>query len=209
MSMSVQLPSEPRKAQRATKDFMRQIEMEALEIRRRVNVGLLEPFDPRSRATQLGMQLAYPADVPQLQPAVRDHLSSLDPTIWSGISEKLADGRIMVLLNPNMTLEREAVTIMEEFFHVYYGHEPTKLVMNAAGFEGRKYDEAVEQEAYWTAAATLLSAKAVSLAVWRGETADDLAVTYSVSPQLVEMRIKTLGLWPYYDPDTLVMRRTG
>jgi hypothetical protein len=207
--MRTLLPSEPGKAQRPTKHFMRQLEMEALEIRRRLKVGPLDQFDPRSFAKQLGLQLAYPTDLPDLQPSIRDQLCSLEPTVWSGMGKKLPDGLVLVLLNPNMTVERETVTIMEEFCHVYYGHEPSDLVVYPLGFAARKYDESVEQEAYWTGAAVLLPAKAVALSVWRGETADDLAVRYSVSPQLAEMRIKTLGLWPHYDPDSSVMRKAS
>lgn len=73
----------------------------------------------------------------------------------------------------------------------------------------RIYDDAVEQEAYWTAAAALLPSKAVAMAVYRGETADDLAVRYSVSSELAEMRIKTLGLWSHLTPPPTILRRAS
>lgn len=209
MSMSILLPNGPGKAQRATKDFMRRIEMEAMQIRRDAKVGPLEPFEPRILVEKAGLRLARPADVPDLQPEVRDYVCSLEPSIWSGMGKALDDSCILVLLNPNMTVERENVTIMEEVCHVHYGHEPSELVAHPAGFEERKYDESVEQEAYWTAAAVLLPSKVVAMAVWRGETAEDLAAQYNVSPELAEMRIKTLGFWPYYDPNGQTIRRAS
>lgn len=207
--MSTQLPNELVKAQPPTREFMRQIEKQAILIRERANIGPLEPFDPRLLVEQARMRLVYPEDVPDLHPEVRDHLCNLEPTIWSGMGKELDDGTILVLLHPNMTVERENVTIMEEVCHAHYGHEPSELITYPAGFKERKYDERIEQEAYWTAAAVLLPAKAVALAVWNGKNAEDLAITYNVSVELAEMRIKTLGLWPYYDPDASVMRRAS
>ncbi|HSH77849.1 MAG TPA: ImmA/IrrE family metallo-endopeptidase [Herpetosiphonaceae bacterium] len=205
----MQTADEPGAERPASKAFMRYIEEQAILLRQRAGAGALEPFEPRSLVSDAKLQLAYPKDVTELPPAVLTYLSDISPKAWSGMGKPLPNGELFVLLHPGMTPERESVTIMEEVAHVHFGHEPSELVAHPLGWEQRKYNKQAEQEAYWTAGAVLLPSKAVAFAVWRGETATDLAVAYSVSVELAEMRIKTLGLWPHYDPDPIPMRRAG
>ncbi len=207
--MNMQIPDEPDGEHPASREFMRYIEEQAMLIRKRTGVGLLESFDPRSMAKDVRLQLAYPKDVTKLPPEVFTYLSDLSPKAWSGMGRLLPSGELLVLLHPAMTPERESVTIMEEVGHAHFGHQPSELVAYPEGWEQRYYNKQVEQEAKWTAAAVLLPSKAVALAVWRGETAIDLAVAYNVSVELAEMRIKTLRLWPHYDPDAISIRRAG
>jgi hypothetical protein len=202
-------PDEPGKEHPATKQFMRYLEEQAMLLRQRVNVSPLEPFDPRLLVDQAKLELAYPKDVADLPSEILHYMSNTDPKAWSGIGRPLPNGQLLVLLHPGMTPERESVTIMEEVAHVHFGHQPSELIADPTGFEKRKYNKQIEQEAYWTAGAVLLPSKAVALAVWRGQTAEDLAVDYNVSVELAEMRIKTLGLWSHYNPDPLPMRRAG
>lgn len=196
-------------ARPATKEFMRYLEQQAMILRQRAGVGPLDPFDPQRLLAQARLKIAYPKNVDDLHSDVLDYFSTLDPTTWSGMGRALPDGKLLVLLNPNMTPERESVTIMEEVAHVHYGHQHSELVTHPTGFEQRKYNKQIEQEAYWTAAAVLLPGKAVAFAVWRGETAEDLMTAYNVSIELAEMRIKTLGLWSHYNRNPLPLRRAS
>jgi Zn-dependent peptidase ImmA (M78 family) len=108
----------------------------------------------------------------------------------------LPEGRFLVLLHPNQTPERAAVTVMEEVAHAYFEHRPSRLVTERNGFARREYDKQIEQEAYWTAAAAMLPRLVVAHAVWRGQSAEDLATQYHVSVELAEFRIKVMRLWP-------------
>jgi hypothetical protein len=202
-------PDEPGAERAPTKQFMRYLEEHAMQLRVRAGIGPLEPFNPRTLAEQAHLELAYPENIHDLPSEVLEYVSNIDPKAWSGMGKSLPDGKLLVVLNPNMTPERESITIMEEIAHIHFGHQPSELLAYPKGFEQRKYNKQIEQEAYWTAGATVLPSKAVALAVWRGETAEDLAIKYEVSVELAEMRIKTLGLWPYYNPDPLPMRRAG
>lgn len=197
-------------AERApTKQFMRYLEEQAMQLRERAGLSSLEPFNPLILVDQAKLELAYPENINHLPPQVLEYVSNVNPKSWSGMGKQLPDGKLLVVLNPNMTIERERVTIMEEVAHIHFEHQPSELIPYPMGFEQRKYNKQIEQEAYWTAGATLLPSKAVALAVWRGETAEDLAIKYEVSVELAEMRIKTLGLWSYYTPDPFPMRRAG
>jgi len=144
-----------------------------------------------------------------LYTALLQSVQAMDARKWSGISKQLPDGSLLIALNPNMTIERENVTILEEFAHIYYGHTPIELLTHPSGFNQRIYNEEEEREAYWTAGATMLPSKAVGMAVYRGDAAEDLAVSYDASVELAEMRIKTLRLWPHYNPESYPVRRAS
>lgn len=181
-----------------TRAFLRQLEEGAVALRFRAGVAPLGPLDPRVVQKQLGCTIVTPEAVAVMLPEVRARVREVTPREWSGTGLPMPDGHLLVLLNPNQTVERAGVTALEEVAHAHYGHEPTRIVTLSNGAVKRVFSPRNEQEAYWTAAAALLPMKAVGLAVWRGQTAVDLAADYGVSIELAEFRIKILGLWTHY-----------
>ncbi|MCW3835035.1 XRE family transcriptional regulator [Sphingomonas canadensis] len=115
---------------------------------------------------------------------------------WSAMSVPLnADqDSWVVFLNDCHTIERQRVTLLEEYWHILSGHKLTKIAKIAGAF-GRTYDSAEEHDAYFLASATLLPRDAVKRMVSEGKGAAHIAATYGTSPELVEYRIKRLGLW--------------
>jgi IrrE N-terminal-like domain len=183
-----------KKLLRTDNTLIREIERHAVILRQQIGIGLMDRLNPREWADKLNIQIAYPDEIEQLTHEIRQRLLGFDAKVWSGISNTLPGGQMLIILNPNQTAERENVTIMEEVAHNYYGHQPSQL--NRIGRD--RYDEETEREAYWTAAAALLPSKVVGQAVWRGESAAALAARYGTSVELAEMRIKTLNLWSCY-----------
>lgn len=192
-----------------TRAFLQHIESQAMILRHRAGIEPLEPLNPRALAGTLRLRIVRYEEIGSLPPALYQQLAAIDARAWSGMGKELPSGELLIALNPNMTIERETVTIMEEVAHAYYGHRPVDLVPIALGFEQRTYSDSDEREAYWTAGAVLLPSKAVAQAVYRGESAEDLAVAYEVSVELAEMRIKTLRLWRHSNPDSLPAWRTN
>ena len=115
---------------------------------------------------------------------------------WSAMSVPL--DRVMtswvVLLNDCHTVERQRVTLLEEYWHILMGHKLTKVARISEVY-GRTYDQAEEHDAYYLASASLLPREAVQGAVSEGRSAADIAKRFGTSPELVEYRIKRLGLW--------------
>lgn len=181
-----------------TREFLQAIEEEAIHLRQNADVGPLERLNPWAVTKELGLMIVTPDDVAAMSPEQRSRVRAITPRQWSGMGRSLPDGQLLVLLHPEQTPERAAVTIMEEVAHTHYGHQPTQIVTLPGGVAKRTFSPRTEQEAYWTAAATLLPMKAVAQAVWRGRTAAALAADYGVSVQLAEFRIKILGLWNHY-----------
>jgi Zn-dependent peptidase ImmA (M78 family) len=99
-----------------------------------------------------------------------------------------------VLLNDRHNLERQRVTILEEFWHILLGHKLTKIARIAEAY-GRTYDKTEEHDAYYLASATLLPKAAIRKAVSQKLSSVDVAAKFGTSSELVEYRIKRLGLW--------------
>ncbi|MBA3511596.1 XRE family transcriptional regulator [Sphingomonas sp.] len=118
---------------------------------------------------------------------------------WSAMSVPLNEiqDQWAVLLNDCHTPERQRVTLLEEVWHILLGHKLVKIAKVAESF-GRTYDTVEEHDAYYLASATLLPRKAVAEAVEKRESSDDIASRFGTSPELVEYRIKRLGLWRDY-----------
>jgi transcriptional regulator with XRE-family HTH domain len=115
---------------------------------------------------------------------------------WSAMSVPL--DRVMtnwvVLLNDCHKVERQRVTLLEEYWHVLMGHKLVKVAKISEAY-GRTYDQAEEHDAYYLASASLLPRDVVKDSVSKGRSAADIAKQFGTSPELVEYRIKRLGLW--------------
>jgi transcriptional regulator with XRE-family HTH domain len=115
---------------------------------------------------------------------------------WSAMSVPLneANDSWTVLLNDCHTIERQRVTILEEFCHILLGHKLTRVARVADSY-GRTYDKAEEHDAYYLASACLLPKGAMFKAVKRKLSSDQIAQTFGTSSELVDYRLKRLGLW--------------
>ena len=187
-----------RESGRAPRQFLRYVEEHAIQLRQQVGLGIQGPLDPVILQGPLGIVIANPVLLMGMSDEDRLKLQGIDARTWSGGGQPLPDGRTLVTLNPNMTKERAAVTIMEEVAHCHFAHTPTALVVEPTGLEVRQYDQVAEDEAYWTAAAALLPSCVVAKAIWKAVPGECIARDYGVSIELVEFRIKTLRFWPFY-----------
>lgn len=197
--MDIRKKTNPARTWQPTREFLQFIEGHAAILRQRAKVGPSDRLDPRQLTQELGITVASLNDLVALTPEDRELLSGVDAKEWSGMGIPLSTDKLLVILHPNQTPERASVTIMEEVCHSYFGHKPSQLITQASGIVKRQYDEIAEREAYWTASATLLPSEVVAKAVWRGRSAEEIAIRFGASTQLVEMRIKTLLLWDEYE----------
>lgn len=115
---------------------------------------------------------------------------------WSAMSVPLnsAQDSWVVFLNDCHSPERQRVTLLEEYWHILSGHKLTKIAKIAGSF-GRTYDTSEEHDAYFLASATLLPREAIRRMVAEGKSSADIASCFGTSSELVEYRIKRLGLW--------------
>lgn len=123
---------------------------------------------------------------------------------WSGgaSSQKLPDGRKLIILNPTHGRNRHNATLMEEISHVFLGHKPSRLAIVNRDKQGniiaRDYNQDIEEEAYGTGAAALVPYLGLKYFIEKGRTSTEIARHFCVSRALVEYRIKISRLWDAY-----------
>src|SRR5947207_13996683 len=88
----------------------------------------------------------------------------------------------------------KSFTVLEELWHILLGHKLTKIARVAEAY-GRTYDKAEEHDAYYLASATLLPRAAVADAVLKKKSSEEIAKVFGTSSELVDYRLKRLGLW--------------
>lgn len=166
----------------------------------RSDLGLDDESDLNSlslRVAGVTVELLSQSDC--LGASERQKLSGVSRDDWSAMSVPLnsTQDSWVVLLNDTHTVERQRVTLLEEYWHILLGHKLVKIAMIAKSY-GRTYDSAEEHDAYFLASASLLPRNAVKKMVQEKASAAEIAARFGTSPQLVEYRIKRLGLWRDY-----------
>ncbi|MFZ1700547.1 MAG: ImmA/IrrE family metallo-endopeptidase [Pyrinomonadaceae bacterium] len=146
---------------------------------------------------------------PLLTPETKAHLIGDGSGAWSGgaASHTLPNGQKLIILNPTHSRTRQHATLMEEVCHVFYGHKPSRLAIEARNKDGkiiaRDYNHSIEEEAYSTGAAALVPYTGLKRMVVGGKTINEIARHFYVSRALVEYRIKVSRLWDTYKTNVL------
>lgn len=172
-------------------------ELERIAEKFRADLGLAEaePIDSLKIEVE-GVEVVRVGQTNCLDQETLDYLREGASGEWSAMSVPLdvEHERWAVLLNDGHTLERQRVTVLEEFWHILLGHKLTKIARIAEAF-GRTYDKTEEHDAYYLASATLLPKAAVIEAVGDNRSSAQIAGAYGTSSELVDYRVKRLGLW--------------
>lgn len=141
-------------------------------------------------------------DLEDLDEDVVKHLSGDGKTEWSAMSVPLDNTfqKWIIVRNHLHNIERQRVSLLEEYWHIMLGHEPTRVV-KIGDTHGRTFESEEEDEAFFLASATLLPRECILKFVSKkNKDIDKFAKKYGVSKQLVEYRIKRLGQWYKYKP---------
>lgn len=172
-------------------------ELEQAAEKFRADLGLAqdEPIDSL-RIEVDGVQVVPVGKTNCLDAQTVKHLRGIARGEWSAMTIPLdADNENwVVLLNDSHAVERRRVTLLEEYWHILLGHKLTKIARVAESY-GRTYDKTEEHDAYYLASAVLLPRTAVIDAVSKKRTSNEIAQTFGTSTELVEYRVKRLGLW--------------
>ena len=162
----------------------------------------LNPFDLARYAKLL--VASFEQIEPFLSDETKKHLLETGSDKWSGgaSSQKLPDGRKLIILNPTHGKNRQNATLMEEICHVFLGHKPSRLAIENVNQKGqpiaRDYNQDIEEQAYAVGAAALVPYSALRRMVEAGKTSREISRHFEVSRELVEYRIKISRLWDTY-----------
>lgn len=172
-------------------------ELESVAAKFRADLGISKdsPIDPLKLQVE-GIDVVGITTTDCLDPETVSSLSSESCDEWSAMSVPLdlAEDLWVVLLNDCHTLERQRVTVLEEYWHILLGHRLTRVARIGEAY-GRTYDKIEEHDAYYLASATLLPMHAVAESVTQNLGSGEIARRFGTSPELVDYRIKRLGLW--------------
>jgi transcriptional regulator with XRE-family HTH domain len=184
------------------------MEERALNLREQVGVGPDAPLDALDIEIE-GVNVLVPSEIVGLDQKCLDHLYGAGAGEWSAMSVPLDEvgDAWAIVRNDQHSMVRQKVTYLEECWHILQGHRLTKIAKISESY-GRTYDSDEENEAYYLAGATLVPGSAVVTAVNAGK-ADLLAATFDVSQQLIEYRIKRLGLWSTYKGKAVTIAPKG
>tara|TARA_B100000965_G_scaffold406790_1_gene448656 strand:+ start:43045 stop:43989 length:945 start_codon:yes stop_codon:yes gene_type:complete len=172
-----------------------ELEQEAADFRSDLKLSPGEPLD--SLRIEVGGVTVIPISSTDLVSSkTKKHLRGGASDEWSAMSVPLdsENENWAVLLNDDQSVERQRVTILEEYWHILLGHKLTKVARISESY-GRTYDKSEEHDAFYLASATLLPKDAVIDAVKQGQSSENIAAHFGTSPELVDYRIKRLGLW--------------
>jgi transcriptional regulator with XRE-family HTH domain len=139
------------------------------------------------------------SDIKNVPQETKTHLFGPGSAEWSAATIPLKDKNLdwLIVLNDSHTKERQRATLMEEYCHVLLGHDMTQISAQE-GVAFRDYRRGEEAEAYYVGAAILVPQKGLQHRLSSRHGADAIAKHYGVSRELVEFRIKRLGLWYAY-----------
>lgn len=175
-------------------------EMEEMAIGLRKELGLDDqmPVDPL-RIKIEGVKILTIGEIKDVSPDVKAHLGGPGKDKWSAMSVPIDEEQDtwIIVRNKEHQLARQNVSILEEFWHILLGHRLTKIAQ-VAGVYGRTFDETEEHDAFYLAAATLIPENVIRATVQEKKNIKHIARNYGASPDLVEYRIKRLGLWREY-----------
>jgi transcriptional regulator with XRE-family HTH domain len=172
-----------------------ELERAAEDFRRDLDLASDEPLDSLKLNVE-GVQVHRLTQTNYLEGSIAQKLQVGSVDEWSAMSVPLDAGgdKWAVLLNDCHKAERQRVTVLEEYWHILLGHKLTKIARIAEAY-GRTYDKAEEHDAYYLAAATLLPKAAIIKAVRAKQNSVEIAQQFGTSTELVDYRIKRLGLW--------------
>jgi len=178
-----------------TKDEM---EMMAEAFRKDVGLSGEEPLEP-FRLKIEGVELVSLAEIVGVDKQIKDQLLNSGKQDWSAMSVPLEEGtdRWAIVWNSSQSKRRQRVSLLEEIWHILLGHKLTRIT-KVADVYGRTFAEVEEHDAYYLASATLLPAPVIKQLIRENQDVSEVATVYGTTLELVEYRIKRLGLWRQY-----------
>jgi len=176
----------------------RDLEANALSFRKQLNLSEDEPLDPLKLKIS-GVQIVTVDQIDGVCDQTRKHLSEVAHDQWSAMSVPLDDDHSswLIVVNHAHDPRRQRVSVAEELWHIFQGDELTEIVKVGPVY-GRNFKKEEEDSAFYLAAASLLPQGIIKKLVTSNETAEKIAEKFGVSKELVEYRIKRLGLWNRY-----------
>ena len=169
-------------------------EQTSARIRQKLGLPEDSPLDLIRVAESLGVFVASPQELSDLDAISRDRLLGANSDEWSALT--VTDGsNSLIVLNASHAPSRRNSDLAHEIAHIILGHEPSKMfISSTSNFAIRTHDASQEEEAAWLAG-TLLLPRLALLRLRRENIGDEEACKrYAVSPVMLRYRRSVTGV---------------
>ena len=166
----------------------------AVELRRTLRLQRTDPLGPEQLATQLGVKLCTPREIPGLSSKAIGVLLDSEKDSWSAVTLSSGD-QTLIIFNSSHSLGRRANDIMHELAHILLGHKPARMMYFPDGqLALRTYDPDQEEQATWLAGCLLLPREALIRIRSSGLDESAAAAHFQVSRILLTYRLDMTGV---------------
>jgi Zn-dependent peptidase ImmA (M78 family) len=170
--------------------FRAEAERISVAIRTDLGIGVGDPLPLEAAARVRKVEVVSAADLVDLERLVE--LERIQAFAFSACTFEL-DGKAVIVFNPLRSLPRQHSDVAHELSHLLLGHALTEI-REVAGLPFRTCRPDQEEEATTLGGTLLLPRPLLLRAIRRGMGVDDVARTYSVTPEMARFRINTTGV---------------
>jgi hypothetical protein len=158
----------------------------------------LNPYDPLPAALladHLGVPIKVPYDFPALEDVHLNNLLGAGSDHWSAATLPIGNGHHLVIHNPIHAKPRQESNLMHELAHIICKHD-VPSTDSLPGFPGilRNFNDEQEEEAECLGATLQLPRVALSWALRRRMSAEEMADHFTASTTMVRFRINMTGV---------------
>ena len=162
----------------------------AAELRSEMGLAEDDPFDPYAWGIAYGVPILSLAEVSASERAVR-RFAVERPELWSAALIQNGHGQVVVY-NAAHSMVRVRSNLAHEVAHIAAEHAMTSAWMTDSGGCGGT-SQVHEKEAAELAGAILIPAERAKVHAIKGRNAADLALTYQVSVEMAQWRMRASG----------------
>jgi Zn-dependent peptidase ImmA (M78 family) len=169
----------------------------ASEKRQELGLKPAAPLNPHLLASNLGIKVLTPHDIPKLSaPAITTLLKNDDktPSCWSAVT-LVVGTKTVVILNSSHSSGRQSNDLAHELAHRIRSHETRSMEVSCEGVMLiSEYDKLQEAEADWLAGCLLLPREALVKIKTSQTDAEDAAQMFGVSVKMLKYRLSMTGV---------------
>jgi Zn-dependent peptidase ImmA (M78 family) len=156
-----------------------------------------DPLDAKALATNLGVLVWTPEDVPNLSATSKEILLRNDgksSSDWSAVTVVVA-GKRLVILNSSHSLGRQSSDLMHELAHIILDHQSQELNISSEGvLMLSAYEKDQEDEADWLCGCLLLPRSALVSIMKNSLDLPENAKVFKVSMSMMKYRLSMTGV---------------
>jgi Zn-dependent peptidase ImmA (M78 family) len=164
------------------------------QLRRELNLQLVDPLDPKLLAIYLEVKVWTPREIPGIDVNCIETLLINDPDSWSAVT-LCVGGKDLIILNSSHPKSRQTSDLMHELAHLLIGHDPGRVDFTEDGLMMlATYDRKQDEEANWLAGSLLLPRDALLLIRRKNMNLKVAAKMFGVSQKMMQYRLNVTGV---------------